>query len=345
MKCSKLFLAALLGSVLFVSCSDDDVAVNEPFGAYQGGFFVLNEGNATASSVTFINYNYSLNKQDIFGAENDAAQVGGYAQSIFFNAEKAFVISSKANNIAIVNRYTFKMIDQVNVGLSNPRYGVVIGGKAYVTNQADLMDYTDDFVTVIDLADNTVEDSFPVGAIAEKITVENGKLYILNGTYGFGNSVTVMNPETGAIDDTIALPQSPNSFQVAGGKLYVLTGDYTNPSHLVRISLATNDVENDITFPSDLVNAQNLNIENGQLYFSVNAKIYDEPIAATAVSATELFTSGAVNLYGFAVMDGSLYVTDAKDYVSDGQVLVYSTAGTLVHTEPTGLIPNSVYFN
>lgn len=345
MKFSKLFLAALLGSVLLVSCSDDDVAVNGPLGAYQGGFFVLNEGNATAGSVTFVSYNYSLIKQDIFGAENAGDGIGGYAQSIFFEGEKAFVISSKANKITIVNRYTFKLIDKIDTGLSNPRYGVVVDGKAYVTNQADLLDYTDDFVTVIDLADNTVEDSFPVGAIAEKIMVENDKLYIFNGTYGYGNSVTVMNPATGTIDDTIVLPQSPNSFQIANGKLYVLTGDYENPSHLVRINLSTNDVENDITFPVSLVNAQNLNIENGQVYFSVNAKIYDEAITATSVSATELFTSGAVNLYGFTVKDGSLYVTDAKDYVSDGEVLVYGTTGTLLHNAVTGLIPNSVYFN
>ena len=345
MKLTKLFLAALLGSVLFTSCSDDDKAVNESLGAYQGGFFVLNEGDATAGSVSFSNYNYSLLKQDVYGAENAGDGIGGYVQSIFFDGEKAFIISSSSNKITIVNRYTFKLIGKIESGFSNPRYGVVHNGKAYVTNLASFANLTDDYVTVIDLADNSVEAPIAVGAIAEKIFVENDKLYVLNGSYGEGNSIKVINPGTGTVETTISLPQSPNSFDTENGKLYVLTGNYTDPSHIVRVNLATNAVENDLTMPDALVSAQNLNVENGGLYFSVGNKIYANDLAATTVSGTELFTTAATTLYGFQIKEGNLYVTDAKDYVSDGAVFVYGTNGTLLHEITTGLIPNSVYFN
>jgi hypothetical protein len=345
MKLTKLFLAALLGSVLLVSCDEDETPVNAPLGAYQGGFFMLNEGNASAGSVSFSTYNYSLLKQDVYGAENEGDALGGYVQSIFFNGDKAYIISSASNKITIVNRYTFKLIGKIETGFANPRYGVVYNGKAYVTNLNTFGDLTDDYITVIDLSDNSIETPIPVGAIAEKIFVESSKLYVLNGSYGEGNSIKVINPENGNIDTTIPLPQSPNSFETESGKLYVLTGNYTDPSHLVRINLANNSVENDILMPADLISAQNLNVEDGGIYFSVGNKIYANAIDATAVSDEELFTTGAITLYGFQVRNDNLFVTDATDYTSDGALLIYTPTGTLLKSLTTGLIPNSVYFN
>jgi len=349
MKLTKLFFAALLGSVLLVSCDDDDNnAINVPLGAYQGGFFVLNEGDSGAGSVTFSTYNYSLLKQDIFGAENDGDGIGGYVQSIFYNNEKAYIISSASNKITVVNRYTFKLIDIIETGFANPRYGVVHDGKAYVTNLNTFADLTDDYLTVIDLADNSVDEPIPVGAIAEKIFVENDKLYVLNGSYGDGNSIKVINPENGTVDTTIALPQSPNSFGIDNGKLYVLTGSSffdPAPSHIVRISLTNNTVEKDITMPADMIGAQNLNIAEGGIYFSLGNSIYGNAITATTISETPLFATGATTLYGFQILNDAMYVTDAKDYVSDGALFIYTPSGTLLKTLTTGLIPNSVYLN
>lgn len=353
MKLNKMFFAALLGSVLFVSCSDDDsddASVNLPLGAYENGFFILNEGNASAGTVSFVSDDYSIVKQDVFGAENDGEGLGGYLQSIFFNSDRAYIISSASNKITVVNRYTFKLIDVIESegDFVNPRYAVVYNGKAYVTNFNTFASLTDDFITVINLATNEVEDTIEVGAIAEKIFVENNKLYVLNGSYGDGSSITVINPANGEVDDTIDLPQSPNSFEVEDGKLYVLTGSSFSapaPSHLVRINLSSHTVENDITFPAAMIGAQNLCIEDDKIYFNIGGSVYDEAIATASVSETALFTSTAMFAYGFHVEDGRIYVTDSKDYVSDGQVFVYSLTGTQLQAPASGLIPNGVYFN
>ncbi len=344
----RLILTAVLSAALFSCDGDDDKAFNIPLGSYQGGFFVLNEGNASSGSVTFSTYNYSLLKQDIFGAENQGEGLGGYTQSMFFDDERAYVISSGSNQISVVNRYTFRHIATIDTGLSNPRYGVVHNGKAYVTNNAGFMDLTDDYLAVIDLSDFTLDAPIALGAIAEKIFVQNGKLYVLNGSYGEGNSIKVINPDSGSVDATIALSQSPNSFAIDGQKLYVLTNSSFSspgPSHLIRINLATDAVESDITFPASMVSAQNLNIRDGIAYFSIGSKIYDEPLTSNTVSESEAFTSAATTLYGFQIFGVGLYITDAKDYASDGELLIYSPQGSLLKTLQTGLIPNSVYFN
>lgn len=346
MKFSKLLLVALLGSTVFVSCSDDDdKGVDIPLGAYDNGILVVNEGNGTAGSVTFIGDDMTTIQQNVYGAENDGDGIGGYVQSIFFDGDKAFIISNASNKITVVNRYTFKLIAKIETGLNVPRYGVVENGKAYVTNQATFASLTDDYVAVINLSDYSVEAPIALNAIGERILEENGSLYVTNGTYGEGNTVTVINPSTKAIVKTIPTGIAPTSFEEENGILYVLCGNYADASKLVRVQLSNNEIIDEVTFPDGLGNAQNLSIEDGKLYFTVNSDVFATTLNTTTVSATPLFTSDATTLYGFTVEDNKIYVSDAKDYASDGRVFIYSATGTLQNEFPVGLIPNGFYFN
>ena len=344
MKFSKLFLVTLFGSVLFVSCDDSDGDSDAPLGAYDNGMLVLNEGSPSAGSITFIGNDLTTIQQNVYGAENGGDGIGGYVQSIFFKDEKAFIISG-SNKITVVNRYTFKLIDKVETGLAAPRYGVVVNGKAYVTNQATFGSLTDDYVAVINLSTYEVESTIAVNAVAERISEENGKLYITNGTYGNGNSVTVINPATSAIVKTINTGISPVSFEEENGILYVLCSNYNDASKIVKINVSTDAIVGEVAFPATLVNAQNLNIEDGKIYFSVNSNVFSTALNSTSVSATPLFTSTATTLYGLTVEDNKIYITDAKDYQSDGKAFIYSTSGTLQKEFTVGLIPNGFYFN
>lgn len=344
MKITKLFLIAIAGSAFFASCNSDDSS-SAPLGAYDNGVLVLNEGNASAGSVTFIGEDMATVSQNIYSAENEGDGIGGYVQSIFFNGDKAYIISNGSNKITIVNRYTFELIDKIETGFDVPRYGVVVNGKAYVTNLASFMDEADDFISVINLSTNEVESTIAVNAIADKITEENGKLYVANGNYGAGSSVTLIDPATSSIVTKIETGNSPNSFEEENNVLYVLCSNYVASTKLVKISLTNNQVLSEITFPESLRNAQNLNIEDGKIYFTVDAKVFSLALDATTVSETPLFTSGATTLYGFAVEDNKIFVADAKDFNSAGQVFVYSTTGTLQKDFTVGLIPNGFYFN
>jgi uncharacterized protein DUF5074 len=343
MKFSKLFFAMLAGSLLLISCDDTDSSA--PLEAYENGVFVVNEGNGTAGSVTFIGDDMATIQQNVYGAENAGDGLGGYIQSIFFNGDEAFIISNGSNKITVVNRYTFKVIDKIETALSVPRYGVVLNGKAYVTNLATFGSLTDDFVSVINLSTYEVEDTFPVNAIADRISISNGKLFIGNGNYGEGHSVTVMNASNGSILTTVETTLSPTSMALGANTLYVLCSNYTDPSTIVKIDMSNNEVTGTITLADGLVNAQNLDIEHGKLYFTVNSNVYTATLDVTTISDTPLFTSEAVTLYGFNVENDKIYASDAKDYVSDGKVFIYSLSGALQNQFTVGLIPNGFYFN
>src|SRR5690606_22260574 len=95
----------------------------------------------------------------------------------------------------------------IETGLVAPRYGVVKDGKAYVTNAntyanwgdpADAPGYTDDYVAVINLATNQVESKIELNATANRIVLENGKLYI-SEPYN-NDKVLVVNPTTKTLE-------------------------------------------------------------------------------------------------------------------------------------------------
>ncbi|HLA56974.1 MAG TPA: hypothetical protein VK623_12790 [Flavobacterium sp.] len=347
MKINKLFLAALAGGLFFASCDSNDD--NEaPLGSYDNGFLVLNEGGT--GEVTYISNDLQTVQQDVFNVVNgDAHDLGTYTQSIFFDGDRAFVISNGSNKITVVNRYTFEYIATIDTGMVVPRYGVAYNGKAYVTNLNTFGSATDDFITVINLATLAVEDPIVVNTYADHIVAEGGNLYVAGGSFGSGDKVTVINAATKTIVTAITVGESPNSMEERNGILYVLCGSFAADSKVVRIDTDDNTIIDDVTFPNTMGNAQNLDIEDGKIYFSVGPKVYKIATNAETVTDTPLFdtesTSGYIG-YGFAVNGNKVYISEAADdFSSDGKIFIYSTAGAFIDNITVGLGPNGFYFN
>lgn len=329
-----------------VSCSNDDDASDTPLGVYDNGFFVLNEGGTavSSSSVTFISNSGSV-EQNVFGKVNPSAVgLGTYLQSLFFDDTRAFIISGSANKITVVDRYSFEFIATIDTNFSSPRYGTVVNGKAYVTNSAGYeLGGADDFLTVIDLTTYSTS-KVALNKTSEKITSENGKVYISNGYFGDGTSITVFNPANNSVEKTIELGYTPDSFDEEDGILYVLG------SKLAKIQLSTNEViGTPLALPTAQAAAKNLTIEDDKLYYTVDTAVYVMNKNATAASTTPLFSyvSNSVYgaMYGFTVNDDRIYVAEGGSFTSASEVYTYTLNGTLDKTFEVGVGPNGFYFN
>ena len=343
-KISKLLLVLLASSVVLVSCSnDDDSNDNVSLGNYDHGFFVVNEGTSTTATITFVS-NSGAVEQDIFRNVNPTAPATGtYLQSMFFDDTRAFIISGLANQITVVNRYTFQYLATISTNIQNPRYGVVLNGKAYVTNSGDFESNTDDFLTVINLADNSTT-KVNLNKVSEKILEENGKLYISNGSFSGDETVTVFNPATNTSEQVINLGFVPNSFDEENNTLYVM-----GSAKIGKVNLTTNQLTSTITLPETQIEAKNLTIEDNKIYYTVNTSVYVMALNATSAPTTPLltYTSGSLygGMYGFAVNDGKIYVAEGGNFASDSQIFVYSQTGNLEKTVSVGVGPNNFYFN
>ncbi|HEX8270239.1 MAG TPA: DUF5074 domain-containing protein [Flavobacterium sp.] len=341
----RLFLALIAPFILF-SCDSDDVD-NAPLGSYDNGLFVLNEGGF--GEVTYISDDLQTVQQDVFSTVNgDELNLGTYNQSMFFDGDRAYIISNGSHKITVVNRYTFEYIATISTGMMIPRYGVVYNGKAYVTNINDYAVATDDFITVIDLDDHSTQ-TIAVNNQAERLVEYNGKLYVSGGAFGMGDTISVIDTATNAIQTTITVAEAPNSLEVKDGILYVLCGSFSQNSKLVKIQLSNNTIIDEVEFPATMGNASNLDIEEDWIYFSVGAKVYKIATTATTVSNNPLFDTQSDSDYigyGFAVNNGRIYISEAaEDFTSNGKIYIYSVVGTFIDDVPVGLGPNGFYFN
>lgn len=348
MKMNKLFLAAIFSLALLVSCDSDDDANEAPLGSYDNGVLVLNEGDV--GTVTYLSNDLATIQQDIFNVVNgDEINQGLYNQSLFFDGDRAFIISNGSNKITVVNRYTFEYISTISTGFSVPRYAVVYNGKAYVTNSNDFGSSTDDFIAVINLATLAVEAPIAVNYQAEKVVEYDGKLYVSGGFYNEGDRITVIDAVTKTIVDTITTGETPNSLEVVGSTLYVLCGNFDDTSRLLKIDLADNSIEDEIVFPESMGNSQNLDIESGKIYFTSGAKVYRVALNAIAVTDTPLVDTESPSPYigyGFAVHGDRIYISEAAaDFVSNGKIFIYNTNGSPIDDFAAGLGPNGFYFN
>lgn len=357
MKLNKLLLTAFAASLFLASCSDDDTNIAPPSGDYVNGVFILNQGNFGQgnAAVSFLSSDFEL-ENNIFAGVNPGHILGDTAQDMGLVGDRAYIVLHNSSKIEVVNRYNFQHIATIEDGLDNPRYVAFANGKAYVTNWGAPGVTTDDFVAVISLESNAVTATIPVVEGPERIVEALGKLYVAHaGGYGFGNKVTVIDSGNNTIAKTIDVGYVPNSLEVADGKLFVMNGgvpswSFTLPESsgsLSVINLANNAVSTTVNF-TGMVHPMNLDIEAGNLYYTVDSGVFKMPSSATAFPTAPLFTTtaqGAYGVYSFAVKNNHIYLGDAGDYNSAGKVYVHSLTGAPEHSYTVGVIPAGFYFN
>ena len=355
MKLHKLIFTAIAGSLLFVSCSDDD-AQDKPSGAYDNGVLILNQGGFGHgdASVSFLSDAMTI-ENNIFATVNGGALLGDTGQDMGLNGDLAYIVVNISNKIEVVNRYTMAKVATITTDLENPRYIAFHEGKGYVTNWGLGGDANDDYVAVIDLATNLVISKIPVIEGPEKIVEENGNLYVAHGGgWGQNNKVTVINTSGDAVVTTIPVGTVPNSMEIEDGSLYVLssgmpswTGAET-AGQLDVINLGNNTVTKTIVFETAATHPSNLVIEDDKLYYTVDNGIYTMAETSATLPAAPLFTTtdqGAYGVYSFAVKNGHIYIGDAGDYESNGKIYIYSLEGMLHNSFTVGVVPAGFFFN
>lgn len=351
MKFSKFFFVALVSVSLFISCTnDDDNAVDS--GDYNDGVLVLNEGGSGQGSVSYISDDLNTFTQDAYSTVNGSDLLGKYVQSIFFDGDNAYIIAGGSNKITVVNRNTFKLIAKIETGLVNPRYGVAKDGKAYVTN-ANTYSYanpatgdTDDYVAVINLTTNLVESKIELNGTANRIILENGKLFITEPFVS--DKVFVINTTTKALETPINVGSDSDTMEVKDGILYVLRSPYGIASEIVKVKLSDSSLSK-ITFPADLQDAKNLDIEQNKIYYTSGTSVYGMDITATVASKTAIlsYTSNSAygKMYGFAAKNNHFFIADGGDFSANSKAYVYSLTGVLEKEFTVGVGPNGFYFN
>lgn len=348
MRINKIWILIFMSMTLLYACSSDDdnnsgdnsdiETPTNPSGPYANGFFVTNEGQfPNAGSVSFISQDLESSEQHIFETVNDE-DPGSVVQSLFFDDDHAYIVANNSNMISVVDRYTFEKVGAIDEGLELPRYGVVVDGKAYVTNQAG-----EAYVAVIDLETLTVETTIPMEGTAEHIEKgADGLLYVQNAAFGTGNTISVIDPASNSVVNTIGTADGLNDIAVNGNHLYALTTSDIEVFDFNGNNTANIALEYDST-PSKMA------VEDGEVYFTVDKSVYAFNADTDTAPDESLLSYNTDSewgaMYGFAVHNGNIYIADAGDFASDSFIEVYDLEGNLLKKVDVGISPNGFYFN
>lgn len=352
MKLSKLGILPIF-VLLIVACNDDDSEpmTSIPEGDFVNGILISNEGpfqNGTGT-VSFISEDLETVQNAIYNAINND-NLGNIVQSIGFADDLAYIVANNSNRITVVNRFTFKREAVIETGLNNPRYFVAANGKGYVSNWGDTADETDDYIAVINLSNQTVEGSIAVDFGPEELVVESNTVYVAHqGAFGQNDKVSVID-DTDTVSEVITVGDVPNALLIdANGSLWVLsggkpsfTGEETAGS-LSRINTNTNEVEFSLDFQTT-EHPNHLGFDGVNLYYTLAGSVYSIATTATELPSEAILEN--VGTYAMTVENGRLFITDAKDFASDGSLSIYDlNSRELVQTLDVGIIPGGIFFN
>lgn len=346
-----LFASALLFNV---ACSDDDFVEVTKAEAYENGILIANEGgySTPTSEVSFVSSDLGIFDNKIYGKNNNSEVLGNVLQSIGFNGENAYLVSNVPNKIDIVNRYNFKKQGTVTANLNSPRYIAFSGSQYFVTNNNffDVMK-----LNIYNTANNSFVTSISFPRAAEKVVEAGGRIVVQTdgvtyqtappyGELATGYSLTIVNPSTNTVASTITLPSNGiiRDLISYNGSAYVLASGST-ASYIYKIN-PTNGTFTTTTL-AGLAQAQKLRIDANKFYFNDSSnKIFSMDMNSTTVPTTPIVTSPGT-LYGFNVIDGRIFASDAS-FTGDSKVYIYNANnGSQLKTLNTGIGTNGFYKN
>jgi YVTN family beta-propeller protein len=334
MKKNKLLFATCVIISFLFSCSKNNTSAPPPVPPkVTTGVFVLNQGTYGANNTMLTYYDFASGTQttDFFKNVNGFG-LGDTGSDIIIYGGKMYIVMNVSGYVAVSNAITAKFIDTIsfkNAGVNRgPENIVAAGGNVFVSS-------TDGTVAVIDTSSLAITKYINVGSNPAQMVVASDILYVSN-TGGFSakfdSTLSIIPLNTLTETGRIVVGINPGSITTdnAGNIYVVCSGDYaTVKPRLVKVNINASTLQSvDSAFGTIRYYNSNLFTTGGYLG-AANVGIFNT--ANLASVRPSFITDGTVivNPYGLDIdpVTGDVYVGDAKDYVSSGEVFCFDKTG------------------
>lgn len=353
-----------------VSCRQEEVYLEPSHVRASNGFFLLNEGNmgSNKASIDFFDIETQVYTRNVFARQNPDVilELGDGGNDIAVYGGKLYAVINRSNLVEVADAYSVRHIAQV--GVANCRNITFCEGYAYVSSYAGAA-YGEDghrrgFVAKIDTLTLQVVDTCQVGYQPEEMVVYGSKLYVANsGGYcapDYDRTVSVIDLTTFSVVRSIDVDVNLHRMEVdrQRGEIYVSSrGDYGAVSSGIYVIDAALD---EVVYKIPGLQCADMTIAGNNLYvFStewnnetyttdIRYSIYN--IAKGRLETDHFITDGTesdiVYPYGIAVspLDGTIYLTDAGDFMTPGTLHCYTPDGRRLWSVMTGDLPGHFAF-
>lgn len=354
MKQTKLLLATAIIILGITSCKKDD-APAPAVPPVTTGLYILSEGSFSSNSTTLTYYKFS-NSTAItdFWQNVNGFNLGNTGNDILLYGGKIYIVVNVTSTVEVANASTAQELKKIPFEVTpggakrQPRYVVGYQNKVLVSSY-------DGTVAVIDTTSLAIEKFITVGKNPEQMAISGTNLYVANSggfSATFDNTVSVINLTTMTETQKITVGINPGSVAADdAGNIYVgCMGDYgaAGPK-LVKISTATNTV-----VKSADTAVGKIRFYGGRLYatggYLGSSKLRSLSTTDFSQAGANFVTDGTtvMNPYGVNVdgTNGDVYITDAKNFSSAGEVFCFDKTGKkkFSFSVAPGANPNTVAF-
>jgi hypothetical protein len=351
---TKSFQILLISIIVFCGCRTSPTEPSSLTPQSTTAVYVVNEGNFQRGNSSLTVYLPDSNKayQDVFSAAN-GRNLGDTGNDIVIYGGKAYIVVNGSQKVEVISLANNKSIGTLNLPGQRSPYKLTIlnDSKAYVTNLSD--------TSVTEFNPSTLQivtGRIKVGLNPMGIAAANGKVYVCNSGFGYDSTVTVFNATTGGLIRTVVVGDSPSEIGVGPNNEVVVKcdgrSDYSNSANDTPGSILKLNSDNDVIISKAILPLQTYG-HPGRMTISSKGVGYFQ--AKTGVikftySGSTLSIGGnpfaTIAGYGLTYDDAldRLYVTDPRDYVQPGQVIIFDSKGAEVNRFTTGIIPGSIGF-
>lgn len=346
-------------SILFNACKkepDDENKPNPVTPPVSLAVYVLNQGSFSGNnaSVTLFNPEDSAITANYFQAQNNRV-LGDTGSDLLVYGGKTYIATNVSSQLEIVDSKTFKSIKQISfIKDGEPQLPSALAGlddKVYVASY-------DGLVTVIDTLSLEIIKTIEVGLNPDAILAANNEIWVSNsGGLNFpdyDNTISIIDPDRLIEIDRIEVGTNPYTMKADDyGDIYLITrGNYGDEKmRLSIINAATRKLKH--TFEN--FEAYNFTIKGDTAYVyhhdfmsGEGSKIMTINVKTEQVISQQFITDNTSieTVYAIAAdpSKDNIYITDAKDYVSQGIVYCFGTDGKLKFKFDAGINPVAVRF-
>lgn len=365
-------IPAVAFAISVTACSDDpetprsetEHITDADAGGDIAGFYVLNEGNMGSNKCTLDYFDYASKTytRNIYAEMNPSQplELGDSGNDIAEYNNRLYITVTNSNKVEVLDAATARRIGQVDI--KSPRNLAFSGSYMYVSSFTG-GEGTNGSVVKVNIDDLSITGTCAVGMGPEGMVITDGKLYVANSSdfVNYDDKISVIDLSTFTVTASIKAGVNMRCLQLDNsGNMWVTSQGNYNDVAASLIMLKKTDGEYAKAREYDYA-CSGLTINANTMYFytteydaswNTTVRYYKADLNADGFTATpgaflsDAAASGIRSGYGIFAQpsNGTIFITDANNHVSSGQINCFDKSGKLLWNATTGDIPGHIAF-
>lgn len=347
-----LLLFGLIATA-FIGCSDNGNDEPSLSGENLGkGYYILCEGlmGRNNSSLDFYDTEKNETTFDVF-LEKNAVGLGETANDMIEHGGKLYIAVTGSNCIMVVNKNTGEKTRQIILNTGDnpqPRQLAFYGNSLYVA-------CFDGTVCKINPDNGRIEcHASTQGRNPDGIAIVNDKVYVSNSgglDYpNYDNTISVLNSSDLGFVKKIDVGSNPGILRAYNDRIIALVrGNYADiPCQILKINTNNDQIEDRVNVSLSSYDISGDKIIYCNTDYSSGTNVYKTLDINNLQAAPENFIRSIPNNvsiqlpYRISCTEANVFITDAKDYSSNGECFVFDTEGNFINRFATSTNPTTV---